>query len=137
MDFFLFLDDIKNLKPLWSKGSTHKIWVKSETKIFLIFKGGTLWCLLIFKVSMFRSWSPLTDRNGRTDSPKCWNSGVSRCSNIKNFIWEQVLGIKRYNLVDDNSIKIDMGHYGPCPCDNVIPEPVWNRVKRERIFILY
>ena len=32
-------------------------------------------------------------------------------------------------LVDENSFKNDMGHYGPCPCDNVIPEPVWNRVK--------
>ena len=27
------------------------------------------------------------------------------------------------------SFKIDMGHYGPCLCDNVMPEPVWNRVK--------
>ena len=27
-------------------------------------------------------------------------------------------------LVDENSFKNDMGHYGPCPCDNVIPEPV-------------
>ena len=33
------------------------------------------------------------DKNEGTDSPKCWNSGVKGCSNIKNFILEQVLGI--------------------------------------------
>ena len=29
-----------------------------------------------------------------------------------------------------------MGHYGPCLCDNVIPESVWNRVKMHAVFIL-
>ena len=39
----------QNLKSLWSKGLTHKIWVKSETKIFFRFKGGTLWCFSDFR----------------------------------------------------------------------------------------
>ena len=30
-------------------------------------------------------------------------------------------------LVYKKGFEIDMGHYGPCPCDNVILEPVWNR----------
>ena len=47
---------------------------------------------LIFKVSIWRYWLTFTDINGGTDSLKCWNSGINGCQNIKNFIWEQVLG---------------------------------------------
>ena len=45
----IFWKKTQNLKSLWSKGLTKKIWVKSETKIFFRFKGGTLWCFSDFR----------------------------------------------------------------------------------------
>ena len=36
-------DEIQNMQSLWPKDFTHKIWVKSKTKNFSRFKGGTLW----------------------------------------------------------------------------------------------
>ena len=80
-----------------------------------------------FQISIFRCWSTLTDINEGPDSPNCWNSVVKGCSNIKNFILEQVLGIKMLFSVK-KGFKIYMGHYGPCQYDNITPEPVWNRV---------
>ena len=42
-NFVSDFDEIQNMQSLWPKDFTHKIWVKSETKIFSRFKGGTLW----------------------------------------------------------------------------------------------
>ena len=44
-----FFDETQNLKSLWSKDCTHKIWMKSETNFFFCFKGGTLWCFSDFQ----------------------------------------------------------------------------------------
>ena len=77
----------------YQKEQSHEIWGKSETIFFSFSKGGPFGVFPIFKVSIWRYWSTFTDINGGTDSLECWNSGVNEHLNIKNFIWEQVLGV--------------------------------------------
>ena len=84
-----FFDETQNLKFLGSKGFTHKIWVKLETKNFFLSKGGPFGAFLIFKVSISRHWSSLKDINGGTDSFECWNIDVDGCQNVQNSIWNK------------------------------------------------
>ena len=65
--------------------------VSEILNFFKDFKWGTFWCFLIFKVSLSRCWSTLTDRNGGTKNHECWNSGGNWRLTIKNLIWELVL----------------------------------------------
>ena len=94
---------------------------KSETNFFFIFKG-PFGVFPIFKVSIWRYWSTFTDKNRGTDSLECLNSGVNGCLNIKNFIWEQVLGVSTTFWWAIKQ-KIRGGHNGPPPGNNVFPDP--------------
>ena len=83
----IFWNETQNLKSLWSKDYTHKIWVKSETKLFSISKGGPFGVFLIFRVSMWRHWLTIMDIKGGIDSLECWNSDVNGClNNQRNYL---------------------------------------------------
>ena len=99
-------------------------WISSKLeKIFFHFqRGDPLLFFLIFKVSIWRYWSTFTDKNRGTDSLECLNSGVNGCLNIKNFIWEQVLGVSTTFWWAIKQ-KIRGGHNGPPPGNNVFPDP--------------
>ena len=81
------------VKSLGHKDCMFRISSKSETIFFSFSKGGPFGVFPIFKVSIWRYWLTFMDINGEIDSFECWNSGVNGCLNIKNFIWEQVLGV--------------------------------------------
>ena len=92
------------MKSLWSKNFTHEIWVKSETKIFFVSKGGPFGAFPIFKVSISRHWSSLKDIIGGTHSFECWNIDVDRCQNVQNSNW--------------NKFECYIGHLQACKAKN-------------------
>ena len=124
---FFFWKKTQNLKSLWSKGLTKKIWVESETKFFFRFKGGTLWCFSDLGSLNAQAVIDFDRQNGRSDILDCWNSGTKGCLNIKNLICEQVFdGGMTFHWVI--WLKSRAGHLPPV--DNVIPDPRWNRVNQ-------
>ena len=86
---------------------------------FFVSKWGLFGVFAIFKVSKCISWWTLLDRDGGSDFLDCWNSGIKGCLYITRIIWEQVLSVGMTWA----------GQKDPPTCDNLIPEPMWNRVK--------
>ena len=108
----IFLMKLKIWNPYGLRISHIKFEWNRRQNFFSFSKGGPFGVFLIFKVSIWRYWSTFTDKNRGTDSLECLNSGVNGCLNIKNFIWEQVLGVSTTFWWAIKQ-KIRGGHNGP------------------------
>ena len=124
-----FEKKLKFWNPYGLRVSHIKFQQNQRQKFFFVSKGGPFGVFPIFDVLIHRQWSTLTDRNGGSDYFECWNRGTKRCLNIKNLMWEQVLDVcTTFHWIV--RLKSRAGQKDPPPCDNVIPKPMWNRVKR-------